>query len=703
MHKLLQHQLNKLISLVSETDNKVNENRLHLDTIISAVADLMFIVDQEGNFLEVYADNKEHLLPAPKEVLLQTSIPNIFDTQLSEQLMLMIQTVMETNNLQSGEFALTLPAGIRYFEKKVIPSGMIKDQSETVIIILHDITQRKRKEADARLIETMFQEASGGMLIEDKELNIIHANNAIGRILGLSPSQLIGKNAEYLSSMLTHEIKDKIDNAMMREGYWQGEAEISPPDSKKVYSWLSINTILDDQKEPNHILIMITDISETNRSENKMEYLASFDTLTNLPNRAFLFEQLKQSISSMQQQKRNGMLLFIDIDHFKEFNDTYGHQIGDEVLLTVSRQIKSICRKEDILGRLSGDEFLLISENVNNQDAVNSIIEKIQNIFKAPQKIGKFSLHISVSMGVALYPKHGQKPETLINAADQAMYSVKKQGRNSHAFYTEEMSLISNEYYFILNTLKDAIYDSNFTLVYQPLFFLKDMSLSGIEVLLRCSHSRLTDIPISRLISIAEETGLMPKITHLLLDMVCNQLYLWQLSNIKLPEVSINLSKKELHEGNLLLTVHSHLSRYNIDPHNLELEITESAFLQESVIVKDNITRLQKLGHTFSIDDYGTGFSSLSNIKTFNFDKLKIDKSFISNLATNKNDQVIVSATIEMAKKLGLKVVAEGVETKEQAKLLKSFDCDIVQGFFYSKPLHKEEIEKLLLQKLEVD
>ncbi len=702
MHKLLQHQLNKLISLVSETDNEENENRLHLDTIISAMADLMYIVDKEGNFLEVYANNKEHLLPAPKEILLQTSIPNVFDAELSEHLMHMIQTVLKTKSLQSGEFTLTLPEGIRYFEQKVIPTGLIKDQSETVMIISRDITKRKQQEADARLIETVFQEASGGMIIEDKARNIIHANNTIGRMLGLSPSQLIGKNSEYLSTMIPQEINDKIDKAMMTKGFWKGEVEIRPPQSKKIYAWLTINTILDHEKEPDHILMMITDISGTSQSNNKMEYLASYDTLTDLPNRAFLFAQLKQSIASMQQQKRNGMLLFIDIDHFKEFNDNYGHQIGDEVLLSVSRQIKSICRKEDILGRLSGDEFLLISENVNNQHAVDSIIEKIQTIFKTPQKIGNLSLHISVSMGVALYPEHGKTPETLINAADQAMYSVKKQGRNNHAFYTKEMSLISNEYYFILNTLKDAIYHSNFTLAYQPLFFLKDMSLSGIEVLLRCSHSRLSHIPISRLISMAEETGLMPKITHLLLDMVCNQLYLWQMANIKLPEVSINLSQKELHEGNLLLTIHSHLSRYNIDPHDIELEITESALLQENVIVKENITRLQKLGHTFSIDDYGTGFSSLSNIKTFNFDKLKIDKSFISNLSTNENDRVIVSATIDMAKKLGLKVVAEGVETKEQATLLKSFNCDIVQGFFYSKPLNTEDIEKLLLENQEL-
>lgn len=559
-------------------------------------------------------------------------------------------------------------------------------------------TEKTGPKADTQLIEMVFQEATEGIIIEDKERNVIHANNAIGRMLGLSPSKLIGKNSSYLSQMIPQKIQDIIDQTMRTKGCWQGEVEISPPDSDKIYAWLTIDAIHDGEEELKHILIMITDISEIHQSKKKMEYMASYDTLTNLPNRAFLFEQLKQSIASMQHQRSNGMLLFIDIDHFKEFNDNYGHQIGDEVLLTVTKKITSICRKEDILGRLSGDEFLLISEDINDQHAVDKIIQKIQNIFKAPQKIGKLSLHISVSMGVALYPEHGQTPEALINAADQAMYSVKKQGRNNHAFYTKEMSDIANEYYFILTALKDAIYAENFTLAYQPQFLMKDKSLSGIEVLLRCTHSRLSNIPISRLISIAEEAGIIRDLTHLLLGMVCSQLHAWKLLKITLPKVSINLSRKELHEENLILTIHSHLSKYKIDPHDIELEITESALLNENVIVKENITRLQKLGHTFSIDDYGTGFSSLSNIKTFRFDKLKIDKSFIDNLATDKDDQVIVSATIEMAKKLGLKVVAEGVETKAQANLLKSFGCDIVQGFLYAKPLSRESMEKLLMK-----
>jgi EAL domain-containing protein (putative c-di-GMP-specific phosphodiesterase class I) len=279
------------------------------------------------------------------------------------------------------------------------------------------------------------------------------------------------------------------------------------------------------------------------------------------------------------------------------------------------------------------------------------------------------------------------------------MYSVKKSSRNHFAFFSQEMSDQANEYFFILNALKDAIQSGNFILVYQPQYLLKDHTIVGIEVLLRCTHSRISTIPISRLIAIAEETGIIRDISHLVLEMACEQIYNWNMKGIYIPRIAINLSRKELHEENLILTMHTALSKYKIEPKEIEIEITESALLNEHVMVKENIERLQKLGHTFSIDDYGTGFSSLSNIKMFHFDKLKIDKSFIENLHSDKDDQVIVSATISMAKKLGLNIIAEGVETQEQATLLKEFGCDMVQGFLYSKPLNKEAMEELLTSK----
>ena len=551
--------------------------------------------------------------------------------------------------------------------------------------------------ASTQVLQTVFQEATEGIIIENAQRKVIHVNNAMGRILHTAPDELIGKHSDFLSSMIRDETKETIYTAMETKGCWQGEVAINPNYETTIYCWLTLDIIMDENHQLKNVLIMATDISELYHSKHQMEYLSSYDTLTNLPNRALLFNQLKQSISSMARKKSHGMLVFIDIDHFKEFNDNYGHQIGDKVLLTVAKQIQSICREEDILGRLSGDEFLLISEDVDNQNAILTIIQKIQAIFKKPQQISNLSLHITVSMGIALYPNNGVTPEALINAADQAMYSVKKSGRNNYAFYSQEMSNIANEYFFIQNALKDAINSENFSLVYQPQYSLDDHTIAGIEVLLRCTHSRISTVPIERLIKIAEETGNIKQISYIVLNMVCNQLYTWELQGIKVPPLAVNLSRKELYADNLILTIHNALARYKLHPHALELEITESAFLHESDVVIDNIKRLKKLGHTFAIDDYGTGFSSLSNIKTFHFDKLKIDKSFIDNLQTDKEDQVIVSATISMAKKLGLKVIAEGVETKEQENILKLFGCDSIQGFLYSKPLRKEEMEKLLV------
>jgi len=551
------------------------------------------------------------------------------------------------------------------------------------------------------LMQTVFQEATEGIIIEDAKRYVIQINDAMEKILGIPKAQLIGKHSNYLSDMISLETQESIYTAMLKKGSWQGEVEVHPDNSKTIQGWLTLDAIMDKKNALQYVLIMITDISKLYESKNKMEYLASYDSLTNLPNRSLLFKQLKQSISSMERKNSKGMLLFIDIDHFKEFNDNYGHHIGDQVLRLVAKKITSICREEDILGRLSGDEFLLISEDINDQNAINTIIHKIQDIFKHPQNISNLSLDISISIGVVFYPKDAHTPEMLINAADQAMYSVKKSGRNNYAFYSQQMSDTANEYFFIQNALKDAIRSENFTLVYQPQYSLQDNTITGIEVLLRCTHSRIRDIPIERLISIAENSGLINKISYIVLNMVCIQLYKWELLGLHVPPVAVNLSRKELHAKNLIITIHNALSQYNLSSNTIELEITESAFLHESDIVIDNITRLQKLGYTFALDDYGTGFSSLANIKTFQFDKLKIDKSFIDNLPLDKDDQVIVSATIRMAKELGLTVIAEGVETESQVQILKSFGCDIVQGFFYSKPLLQKDIEKLLLKSSE--
>jgi len=565
------------------------------------------------------------------------------------------------------------------------------------LLTLIEETYEKTDKVDATLLECLFNEAIEGIIIQDSQHKVIRINKTMESILNISRENYLDKNLTFFSDTLPAKIKKEINHTLQQKGSWQGEIELELSTSKPLYIWLSFNTIRDKKGHIKNTIIRVNDMSKMYDSKQKMKYIASYDKLTDIPNRALLFKQLKQSIASMERTKSAGMLLFIDIDHFKGFNDNYGHHTGDKVLQHVAKKIQSIIREEDVVGRLSGDEFLVISDNMNDQYAIYTMIHKILNCFKTPQEIDNYLLNISLSIGIALYPKDGNTPEALINAADQAMYSVKKSGRNNYAFYTQRMSDVANEYFSMHTALKEAIDTQNFSLVYQPQFSVKNNAITGIEVLLRCAQPSIKDVPIQRLINIAEETGIIHNISNIVLNMVCIQLYKWGMLGLDVPPIAINLSRKELHEKKLIYTIHEALTRYNLDATHIELEITESAFLHEDNAVQENIQNLQKLGHTFSIDDYGTGFSSLSNIKTFSFDKLKIDKSFIDNLTSETEDQVIVSATITMAKKLGLKVIAEGVETIEQANLLKLFGCDTIQGYLYSRPLVPSAMEELLL------
>ncbi|MCF6244014.1 MAG: EAL domain-containing protein [Sulfurovum sp.] len=577
--------------------------------------------------------------------------------------------------------------------KKLIT--LIEETYEVNDALFFAETYQEKK--NSSLLESIFNESIEGIIIQDTNNKVIRMNDAMQNIFNISKNNYLGKHLNFFSETLPAKVQKEINRALQTKGSWQGEVEVELNASQIIYVWLSFNTLRDRKNKIRNTIIRVNNMTKMYASKQKMKYIASYDKLTDIPNRALLFKHLKKSIASMQRTRSNGMLLFIDIDHFKEFNDNYGHPIGDKVLQFVAKRIQSISREEDIVGRLSGDEFLIIADNMNDQYGIYTMIHKILDCFKSPHQIGDYLLNISLSIGVALYPKDGDTPEILINAADQAMYSVKKSGRNNYAFYTQRMSDVANEYYSVHTALKDAINLQDFTLVYQPQFSVKNNSITGVEVLLRCTHASIKDVPIQRLINIAEETGIIHNISNIVLNMVCMQLYKWGMLGLTVPPIAINLSRKELHEKKLVYTIHNALTRYNLDPSHIELEITESAFLHENNDVQKNIQNLQKLGHTFSIDDYGTGFSSLSNIKTFSFDKLKIDKSFIDNLASEKEDQVIVSATITMAKKLGLQVIAEGVETIEQANLLKIFGCDVIQGYLYSRPLVPSAMEKLLL------
>ncbi len=570
---------------MKNSNNKLERNEKYLEAIISAMPDLIFLVDVNGKYLDVLATGKENLLYKSREEIIGKYITDFFDKITSQKLFSLVKKAIDTQKLQCLEYELFISSKQEFFEARVMPTYFKEYGNDTVMVLVRDLTEKIQR---------------------------------------------------------------------------QNEIDIS---------------------------------------KDELKHLATHDTLTNLPNRVLIFEHLNHTITTAKRTGNDGALLFIDIDCFKDINDNYSHQTGDLLLKEFALRLSHITRSSDIAGRLSGDEFLLILENINEMEDVLSVIEKIRVQLMTPFSINDLSIEITVSIGAACFPTNGDNADQLIHAADQAMYNVKKNGKDGFKFYTKEFAIISHEYFLIQNTLRKAIKADDFTIVYQPQFSLRTSALTGVEALLRCNNTDVKDIPVSRLISIAEESNIIHNISRFVMQRCCRQIMEWQELSLSPLKIAVNLSRKELSDENLVQLITENLSACNINPCILEFEITESTLLQNSHSAKNNINELRKLGCSFSIDDYGTGFSSLSNLREFDLDKIKIDRSFITDLEHNDNDKIIVSATINMVKQLGLTVLAEGVESKAQEKLLKEFECDEVQGYLYSHPLSAEKITKLLIKK----
>jgi diguanylate cyclase (GGDEF)-like protein/PAS domain S-box-containing protein len=515
-------------------------------------------------------------------------------------------------------------------------------------------------------------------------------------ILGITEEECLGKHSSYFSGMIPEEDKEKINAGMSASGHWHGETTLTRPDGNELFVWLTLDALMDKNNTLTNIVIMVTDISELRQSREDLQFMATHDTLTSLPNRALLLDRISHSIEIIKRERKMGALFFFDLDNFKKINDELGHQTGDRVLQETAKRLVDTVRSSDTVGRFGGDEFLLIAENINHVDEVIVIAQKILKTFSTPLSIKGRDIGISLSMGIALIPTDGEDAETLINAADRALYLAKERGRNGFAFYSKEHTSHSHDYSNIQRIVRQAIKDESFHIVYQPQYSLKDGNLTGVEALLRFMEPDIREIPIDQIISIAEESDLIYEITKVVLKRVCDQIMQWQALLSNPFKIAINLSQQELGSQHLVSVLEKYISRYKIDPAWLEFEITENTLVQSGSIAKKNIDAVRKLGCHFSIDDFGTGYSSLSNLQESDLDKLKIDRSFIKELADDKNDRILVEATISMAKKLGLRVLAEGVETLAQAEVLRIYGCDEVQGFFFGKPISAEAFTELL-------
>ncbi|MEA3419775.1 MAG: EAL domain-containing protein [Campylobacterota bacterium] len=672
-----------------------SENHMH--TIVKAIPDQMLLFNDKGVCLDVLVDGQAVGKLDSKDQIIDKSTFEIFPEKQANAFYALIESALNSGKIQTMQYTMDTPVGgHQYFEARAVPTDALINERKTTIVMIRDTTDLRQLEHSSHLLSAVFDEATEGMLIKNANREAIFVNPAMLNILGISEDECLGKHTSYFSGMIPEEDRKKIDASMPVSGHWHGETTLTRPDGKELFVWLTLDALQDKSGTLTNIVIMVTDISELRQSRENLQFMATHDTLTSVPNRALLLDRISHSIEIIKRERKMGALFFLDLDNFKKINDELGHQVGDRVLQETAKRLVDTVRASDTVGRLGGDEFLLITENINHVDEIIVIAQKILKAFSTPLNIKGRDIEITLSMGIALIPTDGEDTETLISAADRALYLAKERGRNGFAFYSKEHASHSHDYANIQRIVRKAVKDEDFNIVYQPQYSLEDGNLTGVEALLRFMDPDIKDIPIDQIISIAEESDLIYEITKVVLKRVCDQIMQWQTLLSNPITIAVNLSQQELGSKDLVSILQKYISRYRIDPAWLEFEITENTLVQSGSIAKQNIDAVRKLGCCFSIDDFGTGYSSLSNLQKSDLDKLKIDRTFIEALENDKNGRILVEATISMAKKLGLRVLAEGVETKAQADVLRSYGCDEVQGFFFGKPVTAEAFTELL-------
>ncbi|HEB83128.1 MAG TPA: EAL domain-containing protein [Gammaproteobacteria bacterium] len=441
------------------------------------------------------------------------------------------------------------------------------------------------------------------------------------------------------------------------------------------------------------------DVTERKVAEETINFQAYHDLLTKLPNRALLRDRLNMAINQAKRDNEQLAVMFLDLDRFKNINDSLGHMIGDELLQQVSTRLKACVRAGDTLARFGGDEFtLMLPKLKNGRDDASRLAEKITHTLKQPFYVEGHELYVSTSIGIALYPQDGNHMDTLIKHADVAMYHVKGQGKNGYQFYSNEMHVPYAENLSLDTGIHKALDNNEFELVYQPQINLRSGEIVGVEALLRWDHPEIGPISPSEFVPFAEESGLIVDIGHWVLKTACGELSRWRIAGLPEIRMSINLSTRQLMEKSIVDDILGILKDYDIPGRCLELEITENAIMSDMDSVIRKLKELSEHDITIAIDDFGTGYSSLSYLHKLPIHTLKIDRTFLKESRINKDDNTIINTIVAMAKGLGLNVIAEGVESQAQLEYLRSIDCSEAQGFLFGKPLPPDVISQLLIQ-----
>ena len=554
----------------------------------------------------------------------------------------------------------------------------------------------------------IIQQIHDSVISTDLNGIITSWNNGSTRLLGYSEEETKDKHISMLYPPEKLEQISKYIEILIQNGEYSSSVEIVNKSGETIDAELSLSLLKDDEGLIKGVISYLKDITRRKKAEdalenqkNELDYQAHHDSLTGLPNRVYFHRKLQEGIDKSEINENKLALFFIDLDYFKEINDTLGHEVGDEVLKIVTSRLRESLRKDDIAARLGGDEFTVIMQSLEHGEDASLLAEKIIKALSAPMLIDGNKLQISCSIGISLYPDDANLEKDLLKYADIAMYRAKDEGRSNFQFYNSEMIELVLERIRLESNLRNALKNEDFVVHYQPQVDGRNSKIIGMEALVRCTHSKMGIVPPSSFIPLAESTGMIIELDRFVMRTAMTQLSKWYAEGLNPGVLAMNLSAKQLQEKDFISILEKMVVETKCKPEWLELEVTESQIIANPEEAVKMLNQISAMGIELAVDDFGTGYSSLSYLKELPINKLKIDQSFVKDLPENENDIVITKTIIGLAKSLNLRVIAEGVETKDQRDFLIENGCNSIQGHYYSDPKSADDMKNILLQEKE--
>lgn len=668
-------------------DLSVSESKTR--ALLSAIPDIIMRVQRDGKVLDMQVgsyvyDMGEWITQGEGDTF--GYLPQGIFQSVSNA----IDSVLAGREMQLIEFQWSQDVELlRFWEARILPRDY-----EEILMVVREITQRKKQDTQMRLWAKVFEGSNEAIMITDSDLKIISVNRAYQTIMGFSEAEVVGVDTKTVGAKLhTHSFFRNLVSVLKEQGHWQGELNNQRKNGEIFPTWYSVSLVPNAQGEPENYIAIFNDITEFKNSRAQIDFLAHHDNLTGLPNRVLLNDRLEMALNSALRQHEKVGVLFLDLDRFKNVNDSLGHSVGDQLLIETAKRLSSIVRTGDTVSRLGGDEFVVLFPKIKDEANLADLTIKLRDVLQHPYTVGGISLHVTPSIGIAVFPDDGDSVNALIKNADAAMYLAKEKGRNNYQFYTPLLNSRTLDRLKLEGDLRLALDEGGFELHYQPQVFAHSGNLWGAEALVRWRHPERGLVSPADFIPMAEETGLIIPLGEWVFTEAARQVTAWRKSGLPNLVVSVNISAVQFRKDNFVERIVTILKNEGAAAHSLELELTESILMHDMESSIQTLNYLRELGFRIAIDDFGTGFSSLNYLRRLPVNVLKIDQSFVREMLAEQASLAIVETIISLAHSLGKETIAEGVETKAELDVLTGRGCQLMQGYYFSKPLPAPNFE----------